>query len=116
MCSLPDSSVQHRSSPMTSRIHSNTRVSLVRSNLWDLLHNDEQLQVINGDLSAADAAKRLVQRRAAQVGCAIHELPEGDDWDIGLALKDSKVKTELRKTPGTCAICTKCAFWPFAMR
>lgn len=79
-----------------------------RDRVWDLLRADEKCQILRDEMSAAEGTKLLLERRAAQLCCAIKDMPDDDDWNIGFRLTECKATSEPLPVPKTCSICLRC--------
>jgi hypothetical protein len=80
-----------------------------RDKVWDLLTATEKDQILSDQISAAEGTKALLERRAAQLGCAVGDMPDDDDWEIGFKLTECKATSEPLAKPKTCSICLRYA-------
>ena len=80
-----------------------------RDKVWDLLLLEEKEQILRDTMSAAEGTKALLTRRAAQLHCAIVDMPDDDDWEIGFRLTECKATSEPLAKPKNCSICLRCA-------
>jgi hypothetical protein len=78
-----------------------------RDRVWDLLWQEEKTQILRDEMSAAEGTKLLLERRAAQLGCAIKDMLDDDDWNIGFKLTECKATSEPLAVPKTCSICLR---------